>query len=491
MGKVEQILAGLMLACAPALAHAEAAPDAPVNVSVKADTTAPAGAVRTDTQVVVQPHFAPRVEARIAVSFAAGQRGDATPPWAGVSSLQPFAWNRAGVAVQAAWTATSGARVQVDASDELRTQSFIGPATATTRPISQDEAQGATLKATTQLTSGLDLTLAAGLGADDGAIDLVQGGSNVRRVAMRDERGDLASRLVWTYHKLVSVEVGEKVESRSLSWGYGGVVDDFAAVEPRLAAVVKPKSDLEASVTIEESMSPLQTAKFAALAQAAETAGQPAAGGRLRPDEAWQLKAALTRRFAKTGQLTVAYTHADLKSSTELVQIAPGVQAPGSVTGGQRRQWDMSLNLPLRLIGLDALAVQGSGVMRWSEIPDPITGLQRPPSGETPYEAKLGLTADLPASRLRLGLQSQASGPQTIYGMARIDQMSVSPSVGAFIEFRPADLSLRLQLNDLAGADRRYVSTIYGQSRDLPPTLETDRRVAGATGFTLSLKKSL
>ncbi len=483
--------AALTLAAAPGLARADLPPDAPLQVQVKADAAAPAGAVSTGAQVVVKPKLPPKVDAQLAVSFAAGQRGDATPPWAGVSTLTPFAWNKAGVSLQAAWSANEGAKLQLDASDELRTQSFVGPSTVNVHPVSLDEAQGASVKAVAPLAQGLDLTLAAGVGADDGAVDLVQDGSVLRHVALRDERSDLSSRLAWTVTPKLSLELGDRMETRNMTWGYEGVADGYAAVEPKAAAVLKPFAQTEASLTVEQATSPLQPAKFAALAQAAETAADPAAGARLRPDEVWQVKAAVTRKFRKSGQLAIAYTHADLKSSTELVQIAPGVQAPGSVTGGQREQWDLSLNLPLDLVGLDALALQGSGLVRRSAIPDPITGLMRPPSGETPYEARLGLVADIPSSRLRLGVQSQATGPQTVYSLTRVDTVTVAPTVGAYVEYRPSDLALRLQLNDLAGVERRYASVLYGDSRDEAPTGETDRRVEGGPGFTLWLRKAM
>ena len=492
MAWMGRIGAGVLTAAAPALAHADVAlsPDAPLQVSINSDASAPKGAVRSDAAVVVKPRISD-VDAQLSVSFAAGQRGDSNTPWAGVVGFTPYNWSHAGVSLQAGWTAPLGARIQLDASDELRTQTYVGPSASASRPISLDEAGGASLKASKSLAAGLALSLEAGLGSDDGAVDLTEGGPGLHRVALRDEHNDLSSRLAWTLSPKISLDFSDKFETRSLAWGYDGLADDYAAVEPKAAAVLKPMDGAELSVTLEQATAPLQPGKFAALAEAAVSAGQPAAGSRLRPDQAWQIKAGFKHKFKTSGALTLAYTQADLKSSTELVELAPGVQAPGSVAGGQRRQWDMSLNLPLGLVGLDRLSLQGSGLVRQSEIPDPITGVMRPPSGETPYEAKLGLVAELPASRLRLGLQSQASGPQTVYSLTRVDEVSISPSVGAFIEYRPADFALKLQLDDLAGADRHYVSTLYGESRDFPPTGEIDRRIAGGAGFTLSLTRAL
>ena len=489
---IRRIGAGVAAAMIPALAHAalDLPPDAPLQVSVNGDASAQQGAARTGAQVVLQPRSA-AVDAKLSVSFAAGQRGDSNTPWAGVVGFTPYDWSHAGVALQAGWTAPLGAKLQLDASDELRSQSYIGPSSTASRPISLDEAGGASLKASTAPAKGLDLSLEAGLGSDDGAVDLVDGGTGLRRVALRDEHSDLASHLAWTLTPKLSLELGDKLETRSLAWGYDGLADDYAAVEPKAAAVLKPVDGAELSLAVEQATTPLQPAKFAALAEAATTAGLPAAGSRLRPDQTWQVKAGFKHKFKRNGALTLAYTQADLKSSTELVELAPGVQAPGSVTAGQRRQWDMSLSLPLGLVGLDALSLQGSGLVRHSEIPDPITGAMRPPSGETPYEAKLGLVAELPASRLRLGVQSQATGPQTVYSLTRVDEVSISPSVGAFIEYRPSAFALKLQLDDLAGADRRYVSTLYGESRDDPPIGEIDRRIAGGAGFTLSLSRAL
>jgi hypothetical protein len=487
-----RIGAGLLLAATPVLARADInlPPDAPLQVSINSDTSAPKGAARSGAEVVVEPRFSD-VDAKLSVSFSAGQRGDSNTPWAGVVGFTPYDWSRAGVSLQAGWTAPLGAQLQLAAGDELRTQTYIGPSAASSRPISLDEAGSASLKASKSLAKGLDLSLEAGLGSDDGAVDLIDGGPSLHRVALRDEHSDLSSHLTWALTPKLSLEFDDKIEDRSLAWGYDGLADDYAAVEPKAAAVLKPVDGAELSLIVEQAIAPLQPGKFAALAEAAETAGLPAAGSRLRPDETWQIKAGVKRKFKNNAAFALAYTQADLKSSTELVELAPGVQAPGSVAGGQRRQLDMSLNLPLRMVGLRDLSLQGSGLVRYSEIPDPITGVMRPPSGETPYEAKLGLIAEVPASRLRLGVQSQAQGPQTVYSLTRVDEVSISPSLGAFIEYRPADFSLKLQLNDLTGADRHYVSTLYGESRDDPPIGEIDRRIASGAGFTLSLTRTL
>lgn len=483
----------LALALAPTCAWADSyrlAGEA-ADLSVTTEAVAPEGAFKASSQILVQPHLAPDLDARLAFSIATGARADAAPVWAGVTPLPPLSWSRAGLNVQAGWTAGSGAKLELQAGDEVRTQTFLGPLTLDSRPTSVNDSQTARVGVATPLTARTSLTVSGGVGSDTGAVDLVEGASLVRRVALRGDRSDVAVQLDWKPDPALSLQIGERLERRSLAWGDAGLADGFVEAQPRAAAVLKPIPGSEWSLSLERVVAPLDAAKFANLAQTAEQTGAAQGAVRLRPDSAWRVKAGIAHRFHRTGAVSLAFTVADLESSTELVRIAPGVQGPGSVAGGGRRQWDLSLTLPLALVGLDALSLQGAGLWRHSAIPDPITGAMRPPSGETPYEAKLSLVADLPGRDLRVGVQSQASGASAVYGVARVDEISVSPALGAFVEYRPSAFALRLQLDNLAGADRRYLTTQYAVSRDTGPAEEIDRRVSGGAGFTLSLRKTL
>jgi hypothetical protein len=488
------VLGAVAAACLPLRAHADSLSVVKgdgADLSISADASAPNGALRATSQVLIQPHIAPAVDTRLTLSLGTGERADGAPVWAGVVPYAAFAWTHAGAALQTDWTAPAGVKLHLEASDDLRTQTFLGPDTLDARPMSLNDSRGARLSATLPAAAGFTFAMGAGAGEDDGAVDLVDDSALLRRVALRSAHSDLSSQLDWKITPTLSLQLSDRLESGSLSWGGAGVPDGYVALQPKAMAVWKPMADAEWTLSFEHANSPLDPAKFAALAQTAESSSIPAATARLRPDETWRLRAAMSRKFRKTGAFSVAFTNADLRSSTELVRLAPGVQAPGSVTGGQRQQWDVALNLPLDLVGLDALSLQSSGLWRRSLIPDPITGVMRPPSGETPYEAKLGLVADLLDSDLRLGVQGQAVGPQSVYSLSRVDAVSVSPSLGAFVEFHPADFALRLQLDNLTGADRRYQSTQYSGARDGGAPEEIDRRVIGGPGFMLSFRRAL
>lgn len=483
----------VLLALSAACAHADVVttPGAVADVAFTSDAAAPDGALRASSQVAIQPHLAGGIEAKLLVSLQTGERADVTPVWSGVAPFSPFAWSNAGVAVNAAWTAGPGTRLQLEAGQELRTQIYSGPNSLSVRPSSLNNASGARLSATTPLATGLNLSLSGGAATDDGAVDLAQGAAALVRVPLRGDRSDLASELSWDVSPAFSLGVREKLESRALSWGQAGIADSSVSMEPKAIATLKPMTGAEWSLSFEHAASPLDPGKFVTLAETAQSADVPAAAGRLRPDETWNVKAGVKHRFRRTGAVALSYTQAQIRSATELVQISPGVQAPGSVSGGQRQQWDAAFDLPLDLVGLDGLSLQSSGFWRRSLVPDPMTGVMRPPSGETPYEARLGLTADLPARKLRLGVQSKATGPQSVYSLTRIDAVWTAPTVGAFVEYRPADLALRLQVDNLTGDDRRQVSTLYDLGRDTAPTAEIDRHITAGPGVMLTLRKAL
>ncbi len=461
------------------------------DLSIKTDADAPGGAARATSQVVVAPHLAPEIDTKLQLILGAGERTDSTPVWAGVTPFTAFAWAHAGAKVQADWKTALGPLLHVEASNDLRTQTYRAPDLLTSRPMSLDDSQGARLSATLPLRGGVTVVLNGGVGADAGAVDLLDSDDLIRRVALRSTRNDVGSQLDWVIAPFASLRLSDKLETGALSFGDVAAGDGYVALQPKAALVFKPITDAEWTFSVEHADAPLDAGKFAALAQAAESSSVPAATARLRPDETWGVKAQLSQKFGTTGVVSVAFTQAELKSSTELLEIAPGVQAPGSVSGGQRQQWEASFNLPLRALGFDALSLQSSGLWRRSTIVDPITGELRAPSGETPYEAKLGLVADLRDQDLRLGLQGQATGPATVYSLTRVDQTTVAPSLGAFVEYRPGLFALRLQLDNLSGADRRYQSTQYVGTRDSGAAEGIDRRVVGGPGFMLSFRRAM
>jgi hypothetical protein len=461
------------------------------DLSVTTEASAPKGVLRAASQVLVQPHIAPQIETGLQLTLGAGQRADSTPVWAGVTPFAAFAWTHAGAKVQADWKPQIGPLFHLELSDDVRTQTYRAPDLLTSRPMSLDDSQGARLSATLPLRGGVTVVVASGVGADAGAVDLLDDTDAMRRVALRSTHSDVSSQLDWIVNPAVSVRVSDKIETGAMSWGDVATADGYVALQPKAALVFKPLPDSEWTLSVEHSDTPLNPGKFAALAQAAESSSIPAATARLRPDETWGVKAAVSQKFGTTGLFTLAYTQADLRSSTELLEIAPGVQAPGSVSGGQRQQWDAALNVPLSALGFDALSLQSSGLWRRSEIVDPITGVLRAPSGETPYEAKVGLTADLRDRNVKLGVLGQAVGPTTVYSLARVDATTVAPSLGAFVEYHPGAFALRLQLDNLAGAERRYQSTQYVGTRDGGAPEEIDRRIVGGPGFMLSFRRAL
>ena len=92
---------------------------------------------------------------------------------------------------------------------------------------------------------------------------------------------------------------------------------------------------------------------------------------------------------------------------------------------------------------------------------------------------------------LRWGLNTRDQGAQSFYGLNQESSVTTARSLGAFVEYRPADFALRLQLDDLAGGERRWTDSYYLDGRDGGVLQRVDRREEGGPGFTFSLRRAL
>lgn len=151
----------------------------------------------------------------------------------------------------------------------------------------------------------------------------------------------------------------------------------------------------------------------------------------------------------------------------------------------------MNFQTPLALLGVRSVALQTRGVWRDLQITDPLTGQERRMSGETPYETSLALVHTLGKQGVTWGVNTRDQGGQSFYGVNQLSSVETARSLGAFVEYRPSAFAVRLQLDDLAGGERRWTDAYYVDGRDSGAVQRVDRRQEGGPGFTFSLRRAL
>ncbi len=476
------LLAGA-LALGPAAARAQA-----LDLNLTTGAEAPDGRAKLSGGAVISARPAPDLQAQVGLTLQAGDQPGSVI-WPGASVATNRAWRDVGVDVQANWTANARASLKLQLAGGVKSQPIAPAALGETGGVENDRTeQRAGLVATLKPADAVSLNVSASVNSADDQLDGALAG-DAARMLIRTRDGAVDSGLHWAVTPRLALDAGARVATTSVSWRENAsAAEQYVAVQPRVAATVTLLPGVQWRVGLEHAVSPLDAAKFVTLARADESLAGP---DRLSPDQEWRLQGEWTQALPDAGKLRVALTQARVESATELVRLPGDVEGPGSVRGGDRRQLDLALSLPLKPIGLRSLALETSGVWRSSEVQDPLTGQMRRASGEAPYETRVAIAQTLPLRGLKWGLDARSVGPQSYYGLQQVSAAEADQTFGAFVEYRPSDLVLRLQLDNLAGGERRWQDVSYTGDRDLGAPSSVVRRTEGGPSVGISLKKSL
>ena len=183
--------------------------------------------------------------------------------------------------------------------------------------------------------------------------------------------------------------------------------------------------------------------------------------------------------------------NASLISSTELGLTSVGSAAPTSVQGGWRSDRQLGLDLPLQALGQKSAKIRTAFTIRASALRDPVTGLERPISGETPYEGKVSLEMGSVLPGLTFGLDTRLTGPRTYYEIDRLRAVDSAEFFGSFVEYRADQIALRLQIDNLLNDASHSTETVFQRDRSTGQVVEIDRREEGGAGVSLTLKRKV
>lgn len=405
-----------------------------------------------------------------------------TPPSSAFTSLET-------VGLDTVWGDPSNARLDLSAGDKLgQVTNLMSPIADTGRQVNTNE-RNARLVLTLPPWNAFDITL-TGTQNERTVSNLTVNAVSARTETLFDTASQGAEAgLKWTLPDGISLDAVSKLETINAAWRgqTGDAAFSYSGFEPSLTAMARTPGGGKLGLTFERGVQPIDSGMFSAFASVSSLA----AGARFGPDREWRYRLKLDQPVVGGLNLGATLTAAQLESTTELGPLGAGLQAPLSISGGQRSEADVSFSAPLTLLGLPSFQFKGAGAWRASQIRDPFTGQLRALSGETPQTATLDLIQSLPAHRARWGLEGRFGGGQTVYQMSQITAVSVADSLGGFVEYNPGAFALRLQVDGLYGGDLAYTDTYYTGSRGDNVIDHVDHRSNNSQAVRLILKKSL
>ncbi len=331
---------------------------------------------------------------------------------------------------------------------------------------------------------------AAQLLVDDGAGGLTPvdiAGANTRVSEIRGEPFITDS---WSLTPKLKVDAGFKFEfSRISQKGDNANSRFFTYPKPSLALTynVAPKTQLRFAA--ERTVNQLSFGQFVSSVNFDDEDvdfGNPD----LQPQRAWELEAAFEQRFGEIGVFELTGFYQFVSDVEDLLPIGGIVEVPGNIGDGEVWGGRAELTLPLDAVMLKNARLELSGTVQDSSVPDPVTGLDRRFSFQTPYRFEVEYRQDFPAQKFSWGWEISKNGDEEGFGLDEVTRFSFrKPEFDAFIETTMIKgVKARLSANDILNVNVERDRTVFDGSRALgAPLFREVRGNQNGGGLVLTL----
>ena len=296
-------------------------------------------------------------------------------------------------------------------------------------------------------------------------------------VVVEELRGEVFGALRWT-RGAWGVEGALHVEASQLDeQGDVDLSKRFVFLKPRAVLNWAPTADDRLTLTVERRVGQLDFNDFAA--SASFTTGTVDAGNAdLEPDKRWLAEAVWRRRFWGDGALVVTARHEAIEDVLDRVPVG-AFDALGNIGDGTRNTALIDLTVPMGRLGLEGGQARLEASWLRSRVADPITGRDRPISGDIPRRISLGYTQDLPRLNARWGFDLTAATESEVYRVFETRRTETGTSLGVFYEQRlPRDFVLYAYVANLL--EDRFVRyrIVYQGRREISPVAYREFRDA-------------
>lgn len=298
---------------------------------------------------------------------------------------------------------------------------------------------------------------------DDVAVVLPN--ANVR---VAEHRAEFFATAGWTLGLRLKAETGLRYEiSRLSQTGDTDLTKSLAFLKPRLRLSWTPVGEDELRILFEREVGQLNFEDF--VGAASLNSGTISAGNRdLEPDTLWRAEIAYEHRFG-TGSLVVAARREWISDLVDQIPVVSGgriFDGVGNIGSARRDEVEAALKWPLDNLGLKGFLVTADLLARRSRATDPTTSERRRISGDSPVEAKIAVTHDIPAWKLRWGGSYVVAETETSFKVGETEADRLAGRLDLFVEYKPdARWTLRLFGKNLTDSPATRTRDIYSGLR--------------------------
>lgn len=310
---------------------------------------------------------------------------------------------------------------------------------------------------------------------EDG-IEIMLPSANVR---VEERRGEAFALATWRLTPRWTLEGGSRFEVSELAQrGDSEVRKSFSFAKPRALLSYARTPQEQWRLLLERRVGQLDFDDFVSstsLSSNQVTAGNPD----LEPDRTWRIELAWERHFMGDGAFVLALRHEEITQLVDRVPIrgAGNLDGVGNIGDGDRDELELSLNLPLHIIGLPSALLRTSALWRHSRTIDPATGQFRPITEDVPREIVAHLTQDLPRWKTHWGIDVELATLAREFRSNEVRADGLGTMVSVFAEYEPApSWNIRVYANNLTDRSAKRIRAIYDGVRGSAPLAYIETR---------------
>jgi len=266
----------------------------------------------------------------------------------------------------------------------------------------------------------------------DGTSSYVSNGTAIglpnANISVNEKRGEVFGTATWKITPALSLEGGMRMEVSAISeTGDSTSTRDFFYPKPRLllSYQIDPQSQLR--LRAERVVGQLNFSDFVA---SSNLSGYGVAGGNanLRPDQRWQLDAALEKHFWDKGGIVLDYLHEDITDLEDYIPIGGGLDAPGNIPHATQDKFSISGQVPLDFLGLKNALFKPNLYWTTSSLIDPVTGERRRISNARNINSYYDIIQDIDSLKSTWDFSWGTSFSRTTWRIAQISRVAIHNS---------------------------------------------------------------
>ncbi len=277
----------------------------------------------------------------------------------------------------------------------------------------------------------------------DGSSSFVSNGASIAlpnaNILVDEIRGELFATATWKISPALSLEGGARAEFSTIAEsGDSNLTRSFFYPKPRLllSYQIDPQSQLR--LRAERVVGQLNFSDFVA---SSNLSGFGVAGGNanLRPDQRWQLDAALEKHFWDKGGIVLDYLHEDITDLEDYIPIGGGLDAPGNIPHATQDKFAISGQVPLDFLGLKGALFKPNLYWTTSDLIDPVTGEHRRISNARNINSYYEITQDIDSLKSTWDFSWGTSFSRTTWRISQISRAAIhnSPYFSAYWSYKP------------------------------------------------------